>query len=142
MKRRGLGVIALLMFLFLCVLISFMIVPVAMAADGAAGFDWGSLFFPLVGTVLTALGVLLGRLIVAGINAIKSNALRAVVWQAVMWAEQRFKGASGSVKFKAVLDRLADRLPFVSREDLELMIEAAVGEMNTQSPKVQGSSPA
>ena len=101
--------------------------------------DFGGIFQPVILAIATVLGVLLSRLLASAIDLIKNQAIRGIVWQGVLWVEQKYQGAKGSDKFRAAYDRLASKLPFISGEDLEMMIEAAVGELNSQIPKPQGS---
>jgi len=101
---------------------------------------FGNILMAVLIPVAAAVGLLLATLIKKAISKIDSEAIQAVAWQAVLFAEQKFKDMHGKDKFDKAYEYVAGKLPGVSKEDIEKAVEAAVGAMNKEFPKAPSSS--
>lgn len=136
--------------LFFCIVVLalavFAPVTILMAADNSApAIAWQPLLTNILLAVLIPIATFIGGLaawaINLGISKIKNSMAQQLAMQAVLWAEQKFKGLKGSERYEKAVDWLASKLPGVKHEDLDRFIEAAVGAMNSQVkiPKASAS---
>lgn len=133
MKKIWFLVLSILLTLFCA------FVPMVVFAAESAPTDFkgilGTILLAIALPVAAIIGKLLATLIKKGISKIDNTIAQQLAWQAVVWAENTLKNASGQEKFDKTYEWLAAKLPGMKKDDIAKFIETALAEMDANLPK-------
>ena len=86
--------------------------------------------------LLPILAALVAWLVKKIIDSVHSTNLKSYIVTCVKSAEQSLDNAVGTDKFKIVADKIHDKFPYLSEEEIKDLIEEAVNDVNASATKV------